>query len=156
MALCECGCGEPAPLAKYSWGPYKKGEPQRFVQHHHRRGATHSSESRQRMSTAHKGSVFTDDHRARLRERSNDHLQSDRHYGWKGDAASYLSKHQWVYRRKPRTGECEECGTRPPAFRNRTTGTEFANVSGEYRRDVDDYRELCHACHTTFDQERVS
>lgn len=39
VKLCECGCGEPAPIAKWTdtrWGAVK-GEPQRYVRGHHMR-----------------------------------------------------------------------------------------------------------------------
>lgn len=32
--LCECGCGEPAPLAKYYQRGYRPGDPMRFVRGH--------------------------------------------------------------------------------------------------------------------------
>ena len=34
--LCECGCGQPAPISPYSSAPlgYRKGEPRRFVRGH--------------------------------------------------------------------------------------------------------------------------
>lgn len=36
MKLCECGCGEPAPLAKVTmrWRGHAKGQPQRYVRGH--------------------------------------------------------------------------------------------------------------------------
>ncbi len=36
-ALCECGCGEPAPIAKHTCtrDGYVKGEPLRFISQHH-------------------------------------------------------------------------------------------------------------------------
>src|SRR5262245_49871131 len=58
---------------------------------------------------------------------------------WKGDQAGYQAIHAWVWRHKPRIGKCEECG--------RKGYTQFANLSGELRRDVSDYRELCPPCH---------
>ena len=33
--LCECGCGEPAPIAKRNRYGYRKGQPKRFVNGHH-------------------------------------------------------------------------------------------------------------------------
>ena len=40
--LCQCGCGEPAPLAAQSVSArgYAKGEPLRFLPHHHERAVT--------------------------------------------------------------------------------------------------------------------
>ena len=62
---------------------------------------------------------------------------------WKGDEAGYTAMHAWVWRHKERTGRCEECG--------RERYTQFANLSGELRRDVNDYRELCVPCHRRLD-----
>jgi len=65
---------------------------------------------------------------------------------WKGDEASVKALHFWVYARKTRLGFCERCGRTPLSG-----WTDFANISGEYRRDIDDYIELCRSCHRLFD-----
>jgi hypothetical protein len=46
VKLCECGCGEPAPLATRSdpGKGYVRGQPVRFIRNHHRRGVRHSPE----------------------------------------------------------------------------------------------------------------
>ena len=78
----------------------------------------------------------------------------EEHGNWKGDAASYAAIHLWVRRHKPRTGICSQCGSQPvPRGRNKV-GTNFANLSGEYRRDLDDYVELCVSCHRLMDNAR--
>lgn len=63
--------------------------------------------------------------------------------------------HGWIRRHKTRTGTCQKCGAKPPRRNGRNgstrAGTEFANISGEYRRDVDDYIELCNSCHQKMD-----
>jgi hypothetical protein len=40
IKLCECGCGQPAPIAKWTdkRRGYVEGQPQRFIKGHHRRG----------------------------------------------------------------------------------------------------------------------
>jgi hypothetical protein len=40
VELCECGCGQPAPISKLTNTKkgYVKGQPRRFVHGHHRRG----------------------------------------------------------------------------------------------------------------------
>jgi len=68
------------------------------------------------------------------------------HPRWLGDAVDYKQLHKWVSRRRERTGTCEQCGTVPVPRADGRAGTDWANVSGEYRRELDDYRELCHAC----------
>lgn len=41
MKLCECGCGEPSPVAKRAEGTYRSGESKRFIHGHHARGPNH-------------------------------------------------------------------------------------------------------------------
>lgn len=45
--LCECGCGQPAPIAKFSDATkgLVRGQPMRFIQGHNRRGAKVKRES---------------------------------------------------------------------------------------------------------------
>jgi hypothetical protein len=68
------------------------------------------------------------------------------HPRWKGSEASYSAKHQWVQRQKTRTGMCVICGTEGK--------TDWANVSGQYLRDLNDFAELCKRCHCQFDRSR--
>jgi hypothetical protein len=57
VKLCECGCGEAAPISKVSDRShgYVRGEPRRFVKGHTRRGATMSAEARAKVSAAKTG-----------------------------------------------------------------------------------------------------
>ena len=76
-------------------------------------------------------------------------------WNWKGDDIAYRGVHKWVARHKERTGVCQHCGRRPkptPGGRKKNV-TSFANISGEYRRDLDDYIELCEICHKSFDRK---
>lgn len=70
----------------------------------------------------------------------------EEHPQWKGDEIGYFALHMWLARVKPKTGHCEDCGA--------GRYTEYANISYEYRRDPDDYRELCKPCHVR--QDRAS
>jgi hypothetical protein len=51
VKLCECGCGERAPISpSNSAHGYVKGAPRRFVNGHQNRGRKASAEHRRRMS----------------------------------------------------------------------------------------------------------
>lgn len=63
---------------------------------------------------------------------------------WKGDDVSYKALHQWVCRHKQKNGVCGSCGKK--------SRTDFHNISGEYKRDVNDYEELCRSCHNKKDE----
>lgn len=67
------------------------------------------------------------------------------HPQWQGDDLTYFALHQWVARNKQRTGVCGRCGRRGR--------THFANLSHEYRRDLDDYEEMCQSCAHRYDRE---
>lgn len=53
-------------------------------------------------------------------------------------------------RYKTKTGACTSCGAEVGTERGR--GTEWANVSGRYLRDLDDFVELCILCHRERDR----
>src|SRR3990167_6127203 len=66
---------------------------------------------------------------------------------YKGEEASYVSKHQWLYRHKGKARICEKCGVQDKRY-------TWANISGEYKRDFNDYMQLCYSCHKKYDLER--
>jgi len=68
----------------------------------------------------------------------------DRNVAWKGDEASYSCIHKWVRKNKTKPKNCEQCGEKKKRL-------ELSNTSGEYKRDVDDYRYLCIKCHKAYD-----
>jgi len=134
--LCECGCGRVTRIVN--------GAPNRYILGHSSRG--HKNVGPWRAIIA-----------AKAREN-----RDAKHPMWLGDSVGYNALHTWVRTRKEMTGTCSECGESPqPVTYTRKSGqvitrrmTEWANISGEYRRDVDDYRELCKPCHIRFDRGR--
>ena len=151
LKLCECGCGQPAPISvrthrKYGW---KKGEPKRFIKGHSWRGKTGeqapafghtvSTDARARIGAAQRGKKVSLETKMKLSESRT----GERNHQWRGDEAGYKALHMWVNRHRPRTGICSECGE--------VGDTEYANLSGRYLRDLDDYAEKCDSCHRNFD-----
>lgn len=57
---------------------------------------------------------------------------------WKGDKVSYIGLHVWVKYRKPKPQFCVRCNNPP---------YDLANISGQYKRDVNDFEWLCRRCH---------
>jgi len=58
---------------------------------------------------------------------------------WRGDNVSYITLHHWVTRHKPKPLLCSKCKKIPPY--------DLANISGEYKRDINDFKWLCRSCH---------
>jgi len=72
---------------------------------------------------------------------------------WKGNNASYSSKHKWIQKYWQKTGVCEKCGNSPKPYGNRKWGTEWHSLDGEYNReDRKAWLELCKSCHKIFDK----
>ena len=66
---------------------------------------------------------------------------------WKGEKAGYHAVHIWLSKHHNKGDSCEHCKT--------TTASrlEWANISGEYKRERDDYMVLCPSCHRLYDQD---
>ena len=58
---------------------------------------------------------------------------------WKGDDVGIKALHGWVRARKPKPGLCECCKKVPPY--------DLANISQEYKRDINDFEWICRKCH---------
>lgn len=82
-----------------------------------------------------------------LHQRYANQCTDERHHNWRGDQASYFSIHRWLYARKGHPDRCQDCG----ATKEEIT-IQWANISGQYKRDVDDYKPLCVPCHKRYDR----
>ena len=60
---------------------------------------------------------------------------------WKGDNAKYSTIHEWLRLRLGTPSNCSACGS--------TTAKryEWANLSGQYMRELSDWVRLCASCH---------
>jgi hypothetical protein len=75
-------------------------------------------------------------------------ITGSNNYQWKGNKASYRSIHRWVAYWKGTPKKCEHCGENNPNKRY-----HWANISGQYKRDLNDYIRLCVPCHKYYDQD---
>lgn len=66
-------------------------------------------------------------------------MPAENHPSWRGDNVGYRALHAWIGQRKPKPELCECCHTRPPR--------DLSNISGEYKRDLEDFAWLCRGCH---------
>ena len=70
---------------------------------------------------------------------------------WKGDNVSYSGLHYWVSYHLGKPDTCEFCG------QNGLSGKQihWANKSGDYLRDLNDWLRLCVSCHIKYDLEEI-
>jgi hypothetical protein len=58
---------------------------------------------------------------------------------WKGNKVKYEGLHTWIRTHKKKPLLCENCKISKPY--------DLANISGEYKRDINDFKWLCRRCH---------
>ena len=75
--------------------------------------------------------------------------RGERNNKWKGDKVGYNALHNWVNRKLGKPKECINCGFISDNGRQ----FHWANVSGEYKRDLSDWERLCVSCH--FKKDRI-
>lgn len=69
---------------------------------------------------------------------------------WKGEKASYREKHWWLRKWYGRPPVCEHCGLKD----ERPYKIQWANKSGRYLRDREDWLRLCIKCHIKYDKRK--
>ena len=68
-------------------------------------------------------------------------FENEKHPSWKGDKVSYWGLHIWIKRKLGNQKFCDLC------FTKKSKRFEWANVSGEYKRGLNDWVRLCSICH---------
>ena len=74
----------------------------------------------------------------------------EKNTNWKGDEVGYGGLHAWVKRHKGKPNQCELC----EMFHESGHMLDWANKSGEYKRELNDWLRLCRTCHGKYDSER--
>lgn len=60
---------------------------------------------------------------------------------------SYSTIHKWLSTHQKKKGYCQYC--------RRKTRTTWANVTGIYERDMENFMELCYHCHNLYDRGKI-
>lgn len=134
--------------------PFTKGHPP-----YNKKGFKHSEESKLKMSKSHTGKKLSPEHAEKLRltligrpvspetrKKIADAQRGEKHWNWKGDKVKYRRLHSWIVSECGKADRCEHCDTKTSKV------YDWANISGKYKRDVSDYKQLCRKCHIKFDE----
>lgn len=63
------------------------------------------------------------------------------------DRKKYDHIHGWLRHNFTKPDRCEKCGRQPKIL-------DWANISGLYKKDRDDFMALCRSCHQLMDKKR--
>lgn len=108
-------------------------------------GKKHSEEAKLKMSLAKRGrhiSPSTEFKKGSQAWKNRKTLKGPEHPSWK-ENLSYSGIHQWISKELGKPKECWDCGFTSDNGRR----FHWANISGEYKRDVNDWERLCASCH---------
>ena len=78
----------------------------------------------------------------------------EKHYSWKGDDVGYRALHVWVRKELGIPKKCAKCGA--AEVKKKRTNIQYANISKEYLRNVNDWIALCVSCHRNADINKVN
>jgi len=107
------------------------------------KGKHHSDASKKKISE-NSARIWLGRHHSDATKKKMSISHSDeKNINWKGDSVGRCGVHHWIWRKKPKPKLCEICKKKPPR--------DLANISGEYKRDVNDYEWLCRRCHMICD-----
>lgn len=82
-------------------------------------------------------------HSSKETEFKKGQTDGEKNVKWKGNDVGYFALHSWVARKLGRVKQCVDCGSRE--------NIHWANISKKYKRDVNDWKQLCAVCHRKFD-----
>lgn len=74
------------------------------------------------------------------------------------DKVSYSGIHKWIVLKRGNPNYCEECKIskyprRPKGRVYKRSPFQWANISGEYKRELTDWKRLCASCHCKLDNK---
>ncbi len=67
-------------------------------------------------------------------------MAGENNSAWKGDKVGYRGLHRWVQKQLGKANKCSNDS------HHQSTRFGWANISGKYKRDLNDWHELCHKC----------
>lgn len=86
------------------------------------------------------------------KKRISDGQTGNKHHSWKGDMAGYSALHHWLRKHYGNPLECFYCNKRGEKV-GRAWNLQWANIDGEYRRDIKNWFGLCAKCHGGHDKK---
>lgn len=110
-----------------------------------------TKEWKDNISKAIAGIKFTDNHKRKIGlahkgrkqiwiARRNKENHGEKSPVWKGDSVGYMGLHYWVYKHLGKARHCSK------DLSHISKVYHWANISGEYKREISDWRQLCPKC----------
>src|SRR3990167_2203250 len=95
------------------------------------------------------GKKLTREHRDKISLNHAD-MNGEKSPTWKGDDVGYFGVHDWITKHYGQPLGCEVCG-----LKDKDKKYHWANLTGKYRRDREDFARMCVSCHHRYDGQYV-
>lgn len=85
----------------------------------------------------------------------------ERHWNWQKTNPSYRAVHAWLRKTHGNATKCENPNCVYPRkdargkLMEKPRQYQWANISGRYERDINDFKQLCPSCHKLFDLNKL-
>lgn len=120
-----------------------------------------NQDTREKISKAQLGKKLSDEHKQKIRlahlgkmvwnkDKTFPEYSEDRSIFWKGEKVGYRALHMWVAKHRGKASSCTV------NVKHQSSRFHWANISQEYKRDLNDWISLCPKCHRQYDLGRVS
>lgn len=116
-----------------------------------------SEEHKKKLSIAHKGKHYSRKTEIKKGQRlspKTEFKKGNIPWNWKGDDVGYGALHKWVSNKLGKAIKCERCGIEDKKcsccgqYKN---NIHWANISGKYKRELNDWQQMCINCHSDYD-----
>lgn len=82
--------------------------------------------------------------------KKRENMIADKNPAWKGEKVGYGPLHRWIIKILGQPNKCEECNATDRIH------YQWANISGKYLRELNDWKRLCLKCHKKFDSHLIA
>jgi len=69
----------------------------------------------------------------------------EKHPFWTGEKPNYSALHKWIVRNYGKAYYCSN------NINHKAKRFDWANINGEYKRKIRDWKQLCRSCHSKLD-----
>lgn len=113
-----------------------------------KKGSHLSEEHKRKLRLAHLGKKQTEE----VKIKRGLYRNGNKHPNWRGDEVKYRALHDWVVKNLGQSDICEYCKISGLTKHQ----IHWANISGEYKRELTDWVRLCVRCHSRYDNKLIS
>jgi hypothetical protein len=104
-----------------------------------KKGQKMSDSGKEKLRLANLGKKLSVETRLKISVGNKGKKRNQENPAWKGDKVGIDALHEWIRRNKAKPQFCEKCQINSPK--------DLANISGEYKRDLNDFKWICRSCH---------